>query len=82
MKVTLCLVTFFFFLGITGCGYKYYEVKEPTGGRVYYTHEVKEKSSGAVTFKDDKTGSTVNLQNSEVKEVSKEKYLEEVKGKE
>ena len=37
----------------------YYKVTDPTTGRVYYTTEMKKKSSGATTFKDARTGNEV-----------------------
>ncbi len=59
---------------LAGCG-GYWQVVDPTTKNVYYTEEVKQtKSSGAVKFIDAKTGSEVTLQNSEIKEVSKDEY--------
>jgi hypothetical protein len=59
---------------LAGCG-GYWQVVDPTTKNVYYTEEVKEsKSSGAVKFLDAKTGSEVTLQNSEVKEISKDEF--------
>jgi TolA-binding protein len=59
---------------LAGCG-GYWMVTDPTTKNVYYTEEVEQsKSSGAVKFIDAKTGSQVNLQNSEVKEVTKEEF--------
>jgi hypothetical protein len=53
----------------------YYRVTDPASGKTYYTTEVKEAGkSGAVKVKDTKTGSTVTLQSSEVKEISEEEY--------
>jgi PBP1b-binding outer membrane lipoprotein LpoB len=61
-------------LFLAGCG-GYWMVTDPTTKNIYYTEEVEQsKSSGAVKFIDAKTGTQVNLQNSEVKEVTKEEF--------
>jgi hypothetical protein len=53
----------------------YYMVRDPGSGTAYYTTEVdKAGSTGQVKFKDAKTGSAVTLQNSEVKEISKDEF--------
>ena len=59
------------FLG--GCT-TYYKVTDPTTGKVYYTTELKHKSSGAATLKDARTGNKISLQNSEVQKVKKEEF--------
>ena len=56
-----------------GCT-NYYKVTDPTTGRVYYTQELQHKNSGAATLRDARTGSRVNLQNSEVEKITKEQY--------
>jgi Cu/Ag efflux protein CusF len=72
MKKILGVVFCLFFLA--GCG-GYWQVVDPTTKNTYYTEEVKEsKSTGAVKFIDAKTGKEVTLQNSEVKEISKEEF--------
>jgi len=59
---------------LAGCG-GYWMVTDPTSKNVYYTEKVDQiKSSGAVKFIDAKTGSQVNLQNSEIKEVTKDEF--------
>jgi hypothetical protein len=60
-------------LCIGGCT-SYYKVTDPTTGREYYTTELQRKNSGAATLKDGRTGNIVNLQNSEIAQVSKEQY--------
>ena len=61
-------------LFLAGCG-GYWMVTDPTTKNIYYTEEVEQsKSSGAVKFIDAKTGTQVNLQNSEVKEVTKDEF--------
>ena len=60
-------------LAASGCT-SYYRVTDPTTGKQYYTTELKQKGNGAATLKDDRTGNTVNIQNSEVAQVSKEEY--------
>jgi uncharacterized protein YcfL len=79
MKRFMVLGLALFFL--SGCG-SYYMITEPTSKNVFYTEDVEQsKSSGAVKFKDAKTGATVNLQNSEVKEISKDEFKKAVEKK-
>lgn len=61
-------------LGCVGGCTSYYKVHDPTTGRDYYTTDLREKSGGAATLKDGRTGNTVNLQNSEVQQITKEQY--------
>ena len=57
-----------------GCS-TYYKVTDPASGKTYYTKEIKDAGkAGAVKFKDEKSGSMVTLQSSEVKEVLGEDY--------
>jgi hypothetical protein len=56
-----------------GCA-SYYRVTDPVSGREYYTEKVESDRGGAVKLKDARTNSVVTLQNSEVKEISKEDY--------
>ncbi len=56
-----------------GCT-NYYRVTDPTTGKEYYTTDLEKKKSGAATLKDAKTGNTINLQNSEIAEVSKDEF--------
>jgi hypothetical protein len=61
-------------LFLSGCG-SYYMITDPTSKNVFYTESVDQnKQTGAVKFKDAKTGASVNLQNSEVKEIPKEEF--------
>ena len=57
----------------TGCS-NYYKVRDPQTGRVYYTDSLKERSGGAVTLKDGKSGDEVTIQNSEVQKINKDRY--------
>ena len=59
-------------LTVDGCS-SYYTITDPGSGKIYYSNEV-EKEDGAIEFKDANSGSTVTIQNSEVKEISKEEY--------
>ena len=52
---------------------KYYMVKDPSTGKVYYTEKVK-KEDGSTTLTDAKTKSTVTIQNSEVTEISEQSF--------
>ena len=49
-------------------------VTDPTTGKAYYTTKVGDAGSGAIKINDEKTGSVVTLQSSEVKEISKDEY--------
>jgi hypothetical protein len=72
MKKLFLIILGVLFLG--GCG-GYWMVTDPTTKNVYYTEEVEQsKSSGAVKFIDAKTGTSINLQNSEVKEITKDEF--------
>ena len=60
---------------LAGCFGSYFVVRDPASGTQYYTTDVgKAGISGAVKFKDTKSGSEVTLQSSEVKEISKDDY--------
>ncbi|BFU96506.1 MAG: protein of unknown function [Nitrospira sp.] len=59
---------------VAGCT-NYYRVTDPHSGKTYYTTEVKDAGrGGAVKIKDAKSGSTVTLQSSEVKEITSDEY--------
>ena len=65
--------------GLAGC--EYYRVTDPATGKMYYTKDVKRRGSGAVELKDEKTGNTVTLQNSEVQKIEKEEFNQGVYAK-
>jgi uncharacterized protein YceK len=58
---------------ISGCT-SYYKVTDPTTGKAYYTTQLQQKNNGAASLKDGRTGSTVNLQNSEIEKITKAQY--------
>ena len=59
---------------VAGCT-NYYRVTDPTTGKAYYTTKVDDAGKGgAIKIKDEKTGSMVTLQSSEVKEISEDEY--------
>ena len=58
---------------LAGCSGSYYMVREPGSATPYYTTDI-DKAGSAVQFKDAKTGSAITLQNSEVKEISKDEF--------
>lgn len=64
---------------MAGCSH-YYKVSDPAGNKEYYTTDVDESRSGSIKIKDAKTGATVTLQSSEVKEITAEEYEAAVKG--
>jgi hypothetical protein len=70
--ITLCGLSLA--MAAAGCT-SYYRVTDPASGKNYYTTKVSEAGrAGAVKIKDEKTGSTVTLQSSEVKEISEDEY--------
>jgi len=61
-------------LTVTGCS-SYYRVTDPASGKTYYTTKIDNAGrAGAVKIKDERTGSTVTLQSSEVKEISSDEF--------
>jgi expansin (peptidoglycan-binding protein) len=78
IKATFTAVAFMTFL--SGCLFgSYYEVRDPSSSTTYYTTDIdRAGTSGAVKFKDAKTGTAVTLQNSEVKEISKDEFKKAV----
>jgi len=58
---------------VVGCA-SYYKVTDSQTGKEYYTQEIDNVKGGAVKLKDARSGSTVTIQNSEVKEISKDEY--------
>ena len=76
MKMTH--MTFGILCGIAGllggCGGDYYRVNDTAGQKLYYTTKIDHTKTGAITFKDEKGGSKVTLQSSEVKSISEEEY--------
>ena len=67
---------------LAGCGGSYYRVNDPAGTRQYYTTDIDQTKTGAITFKDERSGSVVTLQSSEVKQISKNEFKAAVKPEE
>ena len=63
-----------------GCGATYYRVNDPAGTKEYYTTKIEQTKAGSITFKDEKGGSVVTLQSSEVKEISENEFKTAVQG--
>ena len=63
---------------MAGCT-SYYRVSDPAGAKEYYTTDIDKTKAGAITFKDEKSGSVVTLQSSEVKEISEDEFRAAVK---
>ena len=59
---------------LAGCGGDFYRVNDPAADKHYYTTKIDHTKSGAITFKDQKSGSVVTLQSSEVKEISEDEF--------
>ena len=59
---------------VAGCA-SHYRVNDPASGKMYYTTKIDDAGrAGAVKFKDEKSGSTVTLQSSEIKQISGDEY--------
>lgn len=58
----------------------YYQVSDPAGSKLYYTTDIDTTDAGAIKLKDEKTGATVTLQSSEVREISRDEYEAALKG--
>ena len=67
---------------LAGCGGNYYKVNDPAGERQYYTTDIDQSKAGSISFKDEKSGSKVTLQSSEVKEISEDEFKSAVKPEE
>jgi len=67
---------------LAGCGGNFYKVNDPAGERQYYTTDIDQSKAGSISFKDEKSGSKVTLQSSEVKEISEDEFKSAVKPEE
>ena len=56
-----------------GCT-SYYRINDQASGRIYYTTDYDRSDSGSVVFEDARTRSTVTLQSSEIREISRSEY--------
>ena len=66
---------------VAGCGTDYYRVNDPAGTKEYYTTKIEQTKTGAIAFMDQKSGSVVTLQSSEVKKISEDEFKAAVKGR-
>jgi hypothetical protein len=74
LRTSALFVSAFLLLVCAGGCTKYYRVTDPTSGRVYYATRIDKGRGGDVSLTDDRTGSEVTIQNSEVAEIKKEEY--------
>lgn len=76
MKRAILLFSLFLLPTLAACGGgKYYLVTDTSSGRVYYTRDVDTKRrTGAVDFKDAKSGAKVTLQSSQVEKITEAQY--------
>jgi uncharacterized protein YceK len=74
-RLVACLICVVF---LVGCG-SYYKVTDPASKSIYYTEDIDQMKSGAVKFKDAKTGGEITLQSSEVKEIDSKEFEEGIK---
>jgi hypothetical protein len=56
-------------------------VKDPNTGNIYYTDSIDKEKGGAIKFKDAKTDTSVTIQNSEIKKISKKEYKSALEAK-
>jgi uncharacterized protein YceK len=74
-RLVACLICVVF---LVGCG-SYYKVTDPASKSIYYTEDIDQMKSGAVKFKDAKTGGEITLQSSEVKEIDSKEFQDATK---
>ena len=67
-----CATAFGLILLLSGCT-SYYAVTDPTTGKTYYTTDC-HKQHGATRFVDARSGATVTIQNSEIREIKQEEF--------
>lgn len=66
---------------LAGCG-SYYAVRDPGSGSTYYTRDIdRPGGAGTVRFRDGRSDRQVTLQNSEVREVSRDEYRQNINAK-
>ena len=58
---------------LAACGGKYYEVSQAGGGKTYNTRDI-DHDDGRLRFRDEVTGDKVRLDNTEVKEITRQEY--------
>jgi hypothetical protein len=58
---------------VMGLG-SYYQVTDPSSGKVYFTRQIEREDRGVVEFMDDSSDSWVSLSASEVKTVTQAEY--------
>jgi uncharacterized protein YceK len=63
------------FLMLAGCA-TYYEVTDPTTGKIYYTtsSDMDQSNSGSTTLTDARTGDKVTIQNSVVSKITQQQF--------
>lgn len=73
-KLLVCLAAVAMVFALSACG-KYYMVTDPSTEKTYYTKKIKDQKGGAIKFEDGKNGSEITIQNSEVKQITKDEYV-------
>ncbi|MCL4791823.1 MAG: hypothetical protein KJ040_07195 [Gammaproteobacteria bacterium] len=58
---------------VLGMG-SYYQVTDPSSGKVYFTHQIEREDRGVVEFMDDTSDSWVSLPDGEVKTITEAEY--------
>jgi hypothetical protein len=74
VRRTLVAVVLFACTLVYGCSTHYYQVNDPVTGKTYYTDDLKKIEGDGVELKDARTGGTVTIQNSEVREINKYEF--------
>jgi hypothetical protein len=77
MKTLSFLVVAMAFSVLAGCS-SYYEVKDPSTDKAYYTKKIQTNRDGSVSFTDAKSGANVTIQNSETQTVDKAAYKQAI----
>lgn len=75
----LCIAALGFVIVMAGGCASYYKIKDPASGTTYYTQEIDKLEGGAVKIKDQRSGSDVTIQNSEVNKITKDEYTQALK---
>lgn len=78
-KAVRCLLVLAMAVLLLSSCCSYYRVTAPGSENIYYTEKIDQMKSGAIKFKDSKTGSEVILQSSEVKEIDSKEFKEGIK---
>lgn len=75
MKRVMVLMSMALVVVVAGSGCsRYYKVRDPASGTVYYTDDLDNEGGGAILFKDVITRQQIRLSSSEVIRISKDQF--------